>query len=80
MANETKIKQCLKKFGFDKFRSDIQEKAILSIINGLYTFISLKKILHIVFFLSIGTGDVFISFPTGAGKYVLIFLEFEKFF
>ncbi len=49
MATETKIKQCLKKFGFDKFRSDIQEKAILSIINGLYTFISLK-ILYIFFF------------------------------
>jgi hypothetical protein len=35
MATEIKIKQCLKKFGFEKFRSDIQEKAILSIINGL---------------------------------------------
>ncbi|CAF3835447.1 unnamed protein product [Rotaria sordida] len=48
MATETKVKECLKKFGFEKFRSDIQEKAILSIING-----------H---------SDVFISFPTGAGK------------
>jgi hypothetical protein len=39
MATETKIKQCLKKFGFDQFRSDIQEKAILAIINGLYIFL-----------------------------------------
>jgi hypothetical protein len=43
MATDTKIKQCLKKFGFDQFRSDIQEKAILSIINGLYRLISIKK-------------------------------------
>lgn len=35
MATDVKVKQCLKKFGFEKFRSDIQEKAILSIISGL---------------------------------------------
>ena len=34
MTTETKVQRCLKKFGFDKFRSDIQEKAILAIIHG----------------------------------------------
>ena len=34
MATDAKVKQCLKKFGFEKFRSDLQEKAILSIIHG----------------------------------------------
>ena len=38
MTTEIKVKHCLKKFGFDKFRSDIQEKAILTIINGLNIF------------------------------------------
>lgn len=37
MTTETRVTQCLKKFGFEKFRSDIQEKAIRSIITGSYT-------------------------------------------
>ena len=44
MATETRIKQCLKKFGFETFRSDIQEKAILSIINGLREFVLIKTV------------------------------------
>jgi hypothetical protein len=51
MATESKVKQCLKKFGFDKFRSDIQEKAILSIINGLYIPLTSQNV-HISFVFS----------------------------
>lgn len=46
--NEKKIGECLKKFSFQRFRSEEQEKAIRAIIDG--------------------QRDVFISFPTGAGK------------
>jgi len=57
MTTDQKIKQCLHKFGFDNFRSEIQEKAILAVIKG--------------------TNDVFISLPTGAGKYVFRFYSFN---
>ena len=34
MAMDDKVRQCLKKFGYDQFRSEIQEKAVLAIIHG----------------------------------------------
>jgi hypothetical protein len=50
MTTEKKVKQCLKKFGFEKFRTDIQEKAILSIINGLFIFILIEIIYLLRFY------------------------------
>lgn len=42
MATDMKIKQCLKKFGFEQFRSESQEKAIRAIINGLFLWLCMN--------------------------------------
>jgi hypothetical protein len=71
MTTESKIQLCLKKFGFKQFRSAIQEQAILAIVHGTSCQFMNKSSTSLLTF-RLERRDVFISFPTGAGKYARI--------